>query len=251
MFSWARRRITWGNVAMTFALVFAMGGGAYAAKKVIITSTKQISPKVLKSLRGKAGPIGPIGPQGPQGPAGANGKDGVPGANGKDGAPGESVTAAEVQVGEANCNELGGSKFTVGGKQTFACNGAPGKFPDALQPGNSETGHWAGTGFGEAGFGNAGFGAAFAAASFALPLATSPTAHFIASGATPPAECPGSVSEPQAAPHNLCVFAEAEINAGGNGGPQISVSDTSGFIVAAFTGAKGAIAVAGSWAVSE
>jgi hypothetical protein len=38
------------DVSVSLALVFAMTGGAYAARKIIITSTKQISPKVLKKL---------------------------------------------------------------------------------------------------------------------------------------------------------------------------------------------------------
>src|SRR5437763_16587897 len=54
-----------------FALFFAMGGGAYAAKHYLITSTKQISPKVLKALKGKAGKPGAAGATGPAGPAGA------------------------------------------------------------------------------------------------------------------------------------------------------------------------------------
>jgi hypothetical protein len=37
---------------MTLALVFAMSGGAYAARRFVITSTKQIKPSVLKSLSG-------------------------------------------------------------------------------------------------------------------------------------------------------------------------------------------------------
>ena len=61
MFSVIRRRATYANVAMTLALVFAMTGGAYAAKKWVITSTKQIKPSVLKQLTGKAGPGGPPG----------------------------------------------------------------------------------------------------------------------------------------------------------------------------------------------
>ena len=54
MFSKIRKRFSYTNVVLTIALVFAMSGGAYAAKKYLITSTSQISPKVLKSLQGKA-----------------------------------------------------------------------------------------------------------------------------------------------------------------------------------------------------
>jgi hypothetical protein len=39
MFSKIRKRLTYANVAMTLALVFAMTGGAYAAKHYLITST--------------------------------------------------------------------------------------------------------------------------------------------------------------------------------------------------------------------
>jgi hypothetical protein len=51
MFSRIRRRIAHPNVVVTLALVLAMSGGAYAASRYIITSTKQISPKVLKALK--------------------------------------------------------------------------------------------------------------------------------------------------------------------------------------------------------
>ncbi len=97
-----RKQVTVGNVVMTLALVFAMGGGAYAAKRYVITSTKQISPKVLKELKGKSGPAGPQGPAGPEGKAGATGKDGAKGEKGdegkegKEGTNGESVTSKEL-----------------------------------------------------------------------------------------------------------------------------------------------------------
>jgi hypothetical protein len=45
-----RRHLTYANVAATLALVFSMSGGALAAKHYLIDSTKQINPKVLKSL---------------------------------------------------------------------------------------------------------------------------------------------------------------------------------------------------------
>jgi len=111
-----RSRFTYSNVVATLALVFAMSGGAYAASKILITSTKQIKPNVLTQLKGKAGPAGvpgtagPAGPAGPQGPAGANGKDG---ASGKDGAPGEKGPQGEP--GKAGKEGKEGSPWTAGG----------------------------------------------------------------------------------------------------------------------------------------
>jgi hypothetical protein len=69
-------RLTYANVVATLALVFAMSGGALAASKYLITSTKQISPKVVKALKGKKGKAGATGPQGPQGPQGTPGAAG-------------------------------------------------------------------------------------------------------------------------------------------------------------------------------
>jgi hypothetical protein len=71
-----RRHLTYANVAATLALVFAMTGGALAAKHYLINSTSQISPKVLKKLRGATGKTGASGAQGrtgPQGPVGTSG----------------------------------------------------------------------------------------------------------------------------------------------------------------------------------
>ena len=82
MFSAIRRRLRLSpaTVIAGLALVFAMTGGAYAAKKYLITSTKQISPSVLKQLQGKAGAAGApgaAGAQGAQGPAGPAGPAGL------------------------------------------------------------------------------------------------------------------------------------------------------------------------------
>ncbi len=95
MLSMIRKRITFANVVLTLALVFVMTGGAYAAKRYLITSTKQISPSVLKSLAGKAGPAGKEGASGKngtngsQGPQGSQGSQGVEGKLGKEGKEGE------------------------------------------------------------------------------------------------------------------------------------------------------------------
>jgi hypothetical protein len=79
-------------VVAVAALVLALGGGAYAAKKYVITSTGQIKPSVLKSLQGRAGTTGATGPAGAQGEQGTRGKAGVegqPGPEGPEGLPGE------------------------------------------------------------------------------------------------------------------------------------------------------------------
>lgn len=65
-----RRHLNYANVVATFALVFAMTGGALAAHHYLINSTKQINPKVLKKLKGNAGATGPTGAQGKEGPPG-------------------------------------------------------------------------------------------------------------------------------------------------------------------------------------
>ncbi|HWX88374.1 MAG TPA: collagen-like protein [Solirubrobacteraceae bacterium] len=81
-----RRRVNYANVTATLALFFALSGGAVAAKHYLITSTKQISPKVLSTLKGSTGAIGP---RGATGAAGNEGKEGTPGAPGKEGPKGE------------------------------------------------------------------------------------------------------------------------------------------------------------------
>jgi hypothetical protein len=56
-----RRHLSYANIAATLALVFSMSTGALAASHYLITSTAQIKPSVLRSLRGHEGPPGPRG----------------------------------------------------------------------------------------------------------------------------------------------------------------------------------------------
>jgi hypothetical protein len=109
MIRFARKRLTYANIIASLALLFAMSGGAYAATHYLINSTKQINPRVIRALEGKAGGLGTpgsSGPQGPQGKEGPQGKQGPAGAGsegkeGKEGQPGkEGATGKEGAAGK-------------------------------------------------------------------------------------------------------------------------------------------------------
>ena len=248
MLSSVRRRFTYANVVATFALVFAMSGGALAASKYLITSAKQIKPSVVASLKGKAGPAGAqgaAGPQGPTGAAGAKGENGAAGATGMNGEPGKegppgtngksgkNVVVGEFTGKEGNCGE-GGSSFEQEGSGTkrYTCNGSPWTVGGHLPAGKSETGTWI-------------FHGAIdieneedVSISFPIPLAAPLSGeecpegadcqvHFIRPGETPPAGCAGgSVEDPKASPGNLCVYAQELFGATATGKPLVNPEKT-------------------------
>jgi len=86
------------NIIAVLAILLALGGSAAAASRYIITSTRQIKPSVLATLRGARGRAGPRGAQGPAGSPGAQGPQGnpgQPGAKGEQGARGEKGEQGE------------------------------------------------------------------------------------------------------------------------------------------------------------
>jgi len=83
-----RSKLTYANIVATLALLFAMSGGAIAASHYLITSTKEISPKVLRALHGARGKTGAQGSQGSQGAQGTQGTQGTQGAQGAQGPQG-------------------------------------------------------------------------------------------------------------------------------------------------------------------
>jgi hypothetical protein len=89
----SKRSLNYANVTATLALVFSMSGGALAANHYLISSTKQISPKVLSKLKGNAGPGGSAGPVGATGVTGATGATGAQGQAGKEGPQGKEGNA--------------------------------------------------------------------------------------------------------------------------------------------------------------
>jgi hypothetical protein len=182
-----RRHVNATTVIAALALVFAMSGGAYAAKKFLITSTGQISPKVLKSLKGASGAKGANGAAGAQGPAGPTGPAGTPGAQGAQGPAGANGTDGKE------------------GKQGTA--GTTG-FTDTLPSGKTETGTWSARQETEE-------VGTVDAISFAIPLADGleKSQVHVDTLNEPNFEeaCPGSAEAPKATKGNLCIYTGVKI----------------------------------------
>ncbi|HEY3829605.1 MAG TPA: hypothetical protein VGL57_10465 [Solirubrobacteraceae bacterium] len=231
MFTRIRRRVTYANVAVTFALVFAMSGGAYAAGRYTITSTRQISPKVLKSLKGARGNTGPAGTAGGQGPAGSVGAQGSAGTKGETGATGEKgETGIPGKPGEPGKE---GSPWTAGG---------------TLPPEKTEKGTWTITVPPpvEPAPGEHTISLDRAPISFNIPLETAPTGVFLKEGEKQTG-CQGTAEEPTAEPGYLCVYAQVEVKPP----PGLAVGATYPFgaVLGALNGEPGGTAY-GSWAVT-
>jgi hypothetical protein len=280
MFSRVGRHFTLGNVALVGVLVFVMSGGAYAAKHYVISSTGQISPKVLKALQGKPGATGPGGAQGTPGAPGPAGKEGQGGATGKEGpagANGVSVTSKQLTSSDTACSTEGGTEFTAaGGAKTTVCNGKTG-FSETLPSGKTLQGEW-----GLVASVSAEFAYVDTSVSFDIPLAAAPVPHFIRQSGLEPVwnkatekeeevastVCLGSAKEPKATPGNLCVYASVEGNilknpVGDIITPKICSfategvcigsnvgADKYGFGLATVSEAEGVVNTAGTWAVT-
>jgi hypothetical protein len=226
MLSRVRKKFTYINVALAAVLVFAMSGAAYAAGKYLITSTKQISPNVLKSLKGSsglkgsagpagtAGPVGPTGPAGttgPAGPTGPTGPTGPVGNEGTNGTDGVSVTSKKLDQGNTNCEE-GGSEFVASeNKKTYACNGSPWTAGGTLPSGKTETGVWAASGMPYNVLEHL-VETLVAPISFTIPLSEASKAIVVGAGEMGKGGgCPttSEVGKPEAEPGYLCVFVKS------------------------------------------
>jgi hypothetical protein len=255
MFQALRTRIhlSPATVIATIALVFAMSGGAYAAGKYLITSTKQISPKVLKTLQGKAGARGATGPQGLAGTAGAGspGSQGPTGPAGPGGPKGETGAPGAPGInGKNGTNGKEGSPWTAGG---------------TLPSGKTETGVWWLPN-------GAGSKQEYTQISFPIPLAEPLTwgegkagepedqVHYInPSGkevtttnvevASHPA-CSGTVAKPEATPDNLCIYASSAPTEGESASNETIINPRGSSPGASVAGALLLAEGRGTWAVT-
>ncbi len=206
MFSKIRKRFTYTNVTATLALVFMMTGGAYAANKYLITSTKQINPKVLKALKGNAGTKGAAGINGAQGTAGAQGPVGSEGKTGANGTNGTAGAAGKNGAqGATGAQGEKGATGATGPQGATGPTGSPWTPNSTLPKGATETGTWAvmmPTATPET--------VVYATVSFPIQVENgSITGHFL-KALESTTECPGTREEPKATEGNLCVWPAAE-----------------------------------------
>jgi hypothetical protein len=217
-----RKHLSYANIVATLALLFAMSGGALAAKHYLVNSTKQINPKVLKKLKGNTGKTGLAGPQGAAGLQGAKGTEGTKGAEGPKGEPGPLL--ATLPSGKTLYGAYSITGKAVGEANDRASTQVSLPIPLASAPSESVL---------------VPFGAA------------NPD----------PTHCPGSAASPAASPGTLCVYEGQRENAAGTKvcavaaeglcGPGTGgAADRFGAAVITFAEANGVYDSWGTWAVT-
>jgi hypothetical protein len=256
MFSYIRGRVSYANIAATLAVLFAMTGGALAASKYVITSTKQIKPSVLAQIKGKSGASGKngaAGAQGLQGPAGLSGAQGGRGENGANGSNGSN--GADGKVGAT------GLRGATGATGATGPTGQTG-FTETLPSGKSETGAWAVNGYnlpeGAEVVGPISFSIPMPSASSDITKGVVLSKAETESGSRPrPSGCEGTLEEPTAPAGKLCVYTQREEVI--NGSISSATTDftvgsgyqvTGAGVEAFFFEAPGQVKAYGTWAVT-
>lgn len=175
MFRVIRRNLTPPTALAVIALVFAMSGGAIAAKNATDSAGASKAQRGPKGPRGKQGPQGLQGPQGPQGPKGDTGGQGPIGPQGPKGDTGDPWTAGGFLPSGAT---VGGTWIAGAGSEVIPTKGV-----------------------------------AAASISFGLPLKGLPVIKVVKKekeGQEHAAECPGSIFVPKAAKGVLCLYTAEE-----------------------------------------
>jgi hypothetical protein len=221
------------------ALVLSITGGAFAAGHYLITSTKQISPRVLGALKGRAGAKGVAGPAGAQGP---QGPQGVPGQQGPGGPAGASGKGEKGDRGEKGEKGERGEAGTTG-------------FTEHLPSGKTETGTWAANVFQPSAT-----KVALIPISFTIPLAGGGEGFLLSEAETKAKSgkggCTGTVATPTAPAGKLCVYTEEEENSELSFAPELLTEETpdhfgkAGAFIEFAIEAGGQASARGVWAVT-
>ena len=155
-------------VVSLISLFFALGGVGYAKKVVHLIDGSTIKKGSIPLDRLSSSARATLkGNRGPQGFQGPQGPQGLPGAQGPKGDPGSP------------------------GKDGVP--GPPGPYPDALPSGKTIKGAFYLT-------------STISSYSFAFALPTAPVVHVLSFGTSATPECPGTATDPQAAPGQLCLY---------------------------------------------
>jgi hypothetical protein len=186
-----RSRLTYANVMATFAVFIALGGSSYAALRVTGRDVPKnaLTGADIKNLTGKDVRN-----------------------NSLTGADVKRLTSADVTNGRLLAEDFAAGQLPRGEKGDQGERGAEGlpgaSFDTGLPSGKTLRGVYELTDFAANGNQYTGEAVTYAAA-----LPANPVIHEIPSGSTPPAECPGTVANPQAARGHLCVYESTNFTA--------------------------------------
>jgi hypothetical protein len=142
-------------VVAVAALVVASTGSAIAAKHYMVSSTRQISPTVLKQLHGangRAGATGQKGATGPQGPAGTAGASGTNGTNGADLTSHTPLPSGQSESGLFGAVGVDASGTTLLATVTYPQPLSAAIAPDHVVEGTTASAHCSGPGHADPGF---------------------------------------------------------------------------------------------------
>lgn len=220
---------TAGLIVAVVALVAAFTGTAFAEEGWKLSKSEQKEVKKIakaeakRVAQGVSGSTGPAGPQGPAGAPGAKGDPGVPGPVGPTGPAGKD-----------------------------GLTGPTGPTETVLPPEKTSTGGW--------GFGVKNSKGINVPVTISFPLRVIPapaeveSVNVIKEGDSPTAQCPGSVSNPQAAPGEFCLYAivleGASIGVGLASDPFFSADRTSALIFPFEVETEELARGRGTWAVT-
>jgi hypothetical protein len=235
---------TAGFIIALVALIAALAGTAFAAaglntkqKKEVKKIAKQVAKQVLTpGPQGPAGSAGPAGSPGAPGKEGAQGHVGTAGADGEDGACSASLPNCVLP---ANATLTGDWSFVARGSETFE-----------TEVGGTTTSH------------TLGVAGTFLNISFPLRIPSvvdgggepkfNPDVNWIGEGGSSTAQCPGTAADPEAAPGQVCLYAErlSGVNGLPSGANSYTADPASGLVVELALEAGVEAYGYGSWAVT-